>query len=247
MTDRDLIKKLGNLREIKPDTSWLKANRDSLFTQISNSGATNSSAWSSFFINFQSALKTASAPAIALASLMLFVVTSSAYGHLLLAKTKPNQSLYIAREISEQAKLTTIFNSDDRDKMAGQFAASNAQDITTVLADPSFDNKEEIAALNVKFEKEMKTVRKSVARLEKPVVQEISTVGSATGSTEVFSATLKKDETGVSLAGTEVNNEVVVATTSTTTKILEEAKTLFDEKKYTEALDKLKEVNDLIK
>jgi len=250
MTDRDLIKKLGNLREIKPDASWLKANRDSLFTQISNSGATKSSAWSSFIINFQSVLKTASAPAIALASLMLFVVTSSAYGHLLLAKTKPNQSLYIAREISEQAKLTTIFNSDDRDKMAGQFAASNAQDITTVLSDPSFNNEEEIAALNVKFEKEMKTVQKSVARLEKPVVQEISTVSLATGSTEVFSATLNKEEAGISLANTEANNdtnETAVATTSTTTKILEEAKNLFDEKKYTEAIDKLKEVNDLIK
>jgi len=36
-------------------------------------------------------------------------------------------------------------------------------------------------------------------------------------------------------------------TTSTTTKILEEAKNLFDNKNYTEALNKLKEVNDLIK
>jgi len=145
MTDRDLIKKLGNLKEIKPDASWLKANRDSLYTQISNSGATNLTAWSSFVINLRSALIAISTPAVALTSIMLVVIASSAYAHLLLVNAKPNQSLYIAREISEEAKLTTILNTDEREKMAGQFAANNAQDITTVLSDPTFNNQQEIA------------------------------------------------------------------------------------------------------
>ncbi|MEI6835721.1 MAG: hypothetical protein WCK59_02710 [Candidatus Falkowbacteria bacterium] len=249
MTDRDLIKKLGNLKEIKPDASWLKANRDSLYTQISNSGATNLTVWSSFVINFRSALMAVSTPAAALASIMLVVIASSAYAHLLLVNTKPNQSLYIAREISEKAKLTTILNTDAREKMAGQFAANNAQDITTVLSDPTFNNEQEIAKLNVKFDEEIKTVQKSVAKLDKQsVAKEATPKLLATGSDEVFSATVGKDKVGVSLVGTTTSAaDNVLNTTSTTTKILEEAKSLFDNKNYTEALNKLKEVNNLIK
>ena len=246
MTDRDLIKKLTNLKEIKPDASWLKANRDSLYSQISNSGATNISTWSSFVINLKSVLKTASAPAVALASLMLFVVASSAFGHLLLSNTKPNQSLYIAREISEQAKLNTILNPVEREKMALQFASDNAQDITTVLSDPTFNNEQEIAKLNMKFNEEIKTVQKSVAKLEKPAVQNSATADTATNSDEVYSATLSKDSDGLSLGGAQLNT-TSTESVSTTTKILEEAQSLFDKKDYSEALNKLKEVNDLIK
>lgn len=250
MTDRDLIKKLGNLKEIKPDASWLKANRDSLYTQISNSGATNLTAWSSFVINLRSALIAISTPAVALTSIMLVVIASSAYAHLLLVNAKPNQSLYIAREISEEAKLTTILNTDEREKMAGQFAANNAQDITTVLSDPTFNNQQEIAKLNVKFAEEIKTVQKSVAKLDKQTVAKAAPAPvlatGATGSDEVFSASVGKDKVGVSLVGT-TTPVADTLTTSTTTKILEEAKNLFDNKNYTEALNKLKEVNDLIK
>jgi len=246
MTDRDLIKKLGNLKEIKPDASWLKATRDSLYTQISNSGTFEPSVWSSFVITFKSVMKTASTPAMALVSLMVVLLGTSAYGHLLLSQAKPNQSLYIARELSEKAKLTTILNTNDREKMAGQFAANNAQDITTVLSNPEFNNEQEIAKLNIKFNEEIKTVQKSVAKMEKPTVAKIET-GAATNSDEVYSASLARDDSGVSLSGVNTNNDIAIATTSTTTKILEEAQSLFDKKDYTEALNKLKEVNELIK
>ena len=240
MTDRDLIKKLGNLKEIKPDASWLKANRDSLYTQISNSGATKPSAWTSFVINFQSVLKTASAPAVALASLMFVLLGSSAYGHLLLARTKPNQSLYIARELSEQAKLTTILNPVARDQMAGQFAANNAQDITDVLADPSFKNPQEIAKLSTKFNEEIKTVQKTVAKVQ-PTVQKIDTPTTTNNSDAVFSASNGKDSTGLSVEGSVIKEDAPVI--SSTTKIVEEAQNLFNAKKYKEAgevLNKLK-------
>lgn len=241
MTDRDLIKKLGNLKEIKPDASWLKANRASLYTQISNSGATQLSTWSTFVINFRSVLKTASAPAVALASLMFVLIGSSAYGHLLLSNTKPNQSLYIARELSEKAKLTTILNTEAREKMASQFAVNNAQDIATVLSDPNFNNTQEIEKLNVKFNEEINVAKKSVAKLEKPMALN-SVLPVATNSDEVYSATLGKDKNGVSIVGTE-NNSTTSLNTSTTTKILEEAQNLFTEKKFKEAIDKI----DLIK
>ena len=232
MTDRDLIKKLGNLKEIKPDASWLKANRDSLYTQISNSGASEPSVWTFFVINLQSVLKTASAPAVALASLMLIVLGSSAYGHLLLARTKPNQSLYIARELSEQAKLTTILNPVARDQMASQFAANNAQDITDVLADPTFKNPQEIAKLSTKFNEEIKTVQKTVAKAQ-PAIQKIDTSTTTTNNDAVFSASAGKDKAGLSIVGSVIKEDAPVI--SSTTKIVEQAQNLFNAKKYKEA------------
>jgi len=258
MTDRDLIKKLGNLKEIKPDASWLKANRDSLFTQISNSGGKKLTPWSYFVINFNSVLKTASAPMIALTSLIVVVFASGSYTHLLFSNVKPTDSLYIAREISEQAKLTTVMNQDDREQLASKFAVNNAQDIATALSNPeNLKDGQEVAKLSTKFNEEMKTVQKTVASATpvepvtpvaeptQPVapVQKVGTpaktVAAATGSDEVFTAANGKDNKEVSIAGT---TEKVTATTSTSTKIIEESQNLFSAKKYKEAAEALNQL-----
>ena len=225
MTDRDLIKKLGNLKEIKPDSSWLKANRDSLYTQISNSGAHEASVWTSFIITFKSVVKTASNPAMALASLMLILLGTSAYGHLLLSQAKPNQSLYIAREISEKAKLNTILNTSEREQMAGKFAANNAQDIINVLSDPATKDAAEIAKLSNKLNEEIKTVRKSIAKVETPAVQNINTVVS---NEEVFSASNEKDEKGISLSETP---KVETSPTSSVQDLIKEANEVLNQLK----------------
>jgi len=224
MTEKDLIKKLHNLREIKADHEWLKSNRDFLYSQISNSGAKDLSAWSSFVINFQSLAKTVSMPAVALASFLFLILATSVFSHQLLINAKPNQSLYIARVISEKAKLNTILNTESRDKMAAQFATSHAQDIITVLSDPSITNNEqEVAKLNESFKAEIKTVQKNIAKLNKPA---ITNNNIATASDDVFSAASLKDEQGVSLN---------VVASSSSDKILEEASNLFDKKDYSSA------------
>ncbi|MFZ2310924.1 MAG: hypothetical protein WAW11_05265 [Patescibacteria group bacterium] len=220
MTEKDLIKKLHNLREIKADAEWLKSNRDLLFSQISNSGAKEISPWSSFVINFTSLAKTVSMPAMALGSFLILILVTSIFSHQLLMNAKPNQSLYIARVISEKARLNTILNTESRDKMAAQFAASHAQDIITVLSDPTItSNEQEVAKLNESFKEEIKTVQKSIAKVNKPV----ATTNIATASEEVFSATALKDDQGVSI-------NMVASTTSE--KILEDATNSFDKKDY---------------
>lgn len=226
MTDRDLIKKLGNLKEIKPDVSWLKANRDSLYTQISNSGATKTGVWTSFVITFKSVIKTASNPAMALASLMVILLGTSAYGHLLLSQAKPNQSLYIAREISEKAKLSTILDTKEREQMAGKFAANNAQDIIDVLSDPATQDAGEIAKLSNRLNEEIKTVKKSMAKVVTPVEQNIAT--SVAVSEEVFSASGEKDEQGISLSETP---KVETSSTSSVQNLIKEASEVLNQLK----------------
>jgi hypothetical protein len=222
MTEKDLIKKLHNLREIKADAEWLKSNRDLLYSQISNSGAKEISPWSSFVINFSSLAKTISMPAMALGSFLVLILATSIFSHQLLMNAKPNQSLYIARVISEKARLNTILNTESRDKMAAQFAASHAQDIITVLSDPTISsNEQEVAKLNESFKAEIKTVQKSIAKLNKPVVDNNTNI--ATASEDVFSATALKDDQGVSIN---------MVASSSSEKILEEAANSFDKKDY---------------
>lgn len=239
MTEKQLVQKLNNLREIQPDASWLKANRDSLFAQVSNSGAKDLTSWSSFVINFSSLVRTVSMPAMAIGSFMLFILVSSIFSHLLLVNAKPNDSLYIARVISERAKLNTILNTESRDKMAAQFATSHAQDIMTVLSDPTFNNNEaDVAKLNESFKNEINTAKQSIAKVKttNPTIASTSTsnaVTVATASDEVFSAALLKDEKGVSMD--------VVASSSD--QILEEVNTLFDKKDYDQAKKVLELIN----
>jgi len=286
MTDKELISKLNSLQKISPDQAWLKSNREILLSQISNSGATELSVWKMFIINLESLAKTSLQPAFALGVFALVLISGSLFSHQLFNKTKPNDSLYIARIISERAKLSTVFNSDNREKMAAQFAATHAQDIASTLADPKFDqaaNQDQVAHLNASFNKEMETVKSRVNRLASLTTKSPASLITANPDDQVFSAAENnKDNQGIQLSdgrdlgaadkGT-LNNVIVnnliatnslTATTtlnsSTTTtiksetaeavqadKILDEAQELFESKAYDKAVDKLKEVEEIIK
>jgi len=271
MTDRDLITKLNSLKNVNPDAEWLNSNRDLLLSQISNSGARDLSVWKVFAINLGSLAKAASKPAYALGAFVVILITGSIFSHSILASAKPNDSLYIARIISEKAKLNTMFNSDERNKLAVQFATQNAQDISTVLADAQFNNssnKDQVAKLNASFDKEIDTVKTHISYLNPKSVKTDAIINNveANASDTVSMANSLKDKAGVQLLedqknlvttpasnATSVLNvtpklpavETVATTTADT--ILDEAKQLFDKKDYTKAADKLNEVDEMIK
>ncbi len=200
MTDKDLIAKLNSLKNINPDQNWLMSNRELLLSQISNSGARELSTWKIFVINFNSFAKAASRPAYALGAFVFILVTASLFSHQVFSSAKPNDSLYIARIISEKAKLNTVFNSDERNKLAVQFATEHAQDISAVLADPQFNNdsnKDQVAKLNASFNKEIDTVKTRISYLSPKSETNNNTEVSATGT--VSMANSLKDKDGVEL------------------------------------------------
>jgi len=271
MTNKELIAKLDSLKNINPDANWLSNNRELLLSQISNSGARELSAWSVFVINFSSLAKAASKPAYALGAFILILLTGSIFSHQAFSSAKPNDSLYIARIISEKAKLNTMFNADERNKLAVQFATEHAQDISAVLADPQFnndENKDQVAKLNESFNDEINSVKTHISYLSPKAVKN-NTINDV--SDTVSMANSLKDSDGVQIF--EDNNKVnpvltpgakatsvlnipntLLATTtaSTTTEVsadsvLDEVKQLFEKKDYTKASDKLKEVDEMIK
>ncbi|MBN2884475.1 hypothetical protein JXE04_00970 [Patescibacteria group bacterium] len=283
MTENNLLKQLKSLKNIKPEDSWLKSNREILLAQISNSGAQELSAWKRLIIDTRSFMSTVSKPAISFASLLLVLVGASAFSYLAFSKTKPNDSLYIARIISEKAKLTTVFNEEEREKMEVRFATNHAEDITEVLASKVVDenNQDQVAKLNENFNKEINTVRTRIVALSnsnKNVESRTADIVSSTTSEDetIMTASNEKDKAGVQLnVRDEIKTDGMVDSTAVATdtpelsseaeadlmaenlaapedikgaeEILDEAQSLFDNKEYDSALNKLKEVKELMK
>ncbi len=273
MTENDFLKQLKNLQNIDPDTAWLKSNREILLSQINNSGVKELSSWRCFVINVRSFMQAASQPAMAFASLLLVLVGASAFGHLAFNKTKPNDSLYIARIISEKAKLNTVFNAEERDKMEVKFATDHAEAITEVLANTAVDagNQDQVAQLNESFNKEIDTARtKIVAINNKKNTPAKTAVPAPIAAPAKTPAAVKSEDDTIVAAGNgkvEAGTQLLInnnGSTETATKteavkteapaagkaaenILDEAKTLFDNKDYDSALNKLKEVKEMIK
>lgn len=168
MTDKQLFEKLNNLKNVNPEAGWQASNRELLLAQISNSGASSLSNWQAFVINFQSFAKAASQPAFALASFIVVLLSVGVFSHQVFSQAKPNDSMYIARIISEKAKLSVTLDAKSRDKMAVQFATNHAQDISAVLADPEFNNEanqDQVAKLNDSFKREIETARTRISYL----------------------------------------------------------------------------------
>lgn len=291
MTEKELLLKLNSLKNVKPDAEWLNSNRELFLTQIANSGGQKLNVWQVFVINFKSLAKASSQPAFALGIFLFVLVASSIFGHKMFSQAKPNDSLYIARVISEKVKLNTVLDSQERDKMAVKFATNHAKDISAVLADPEFnneENKDQVAKLSENFNKEIDTVktkmvtiasRQPVQKDEENVFETATSVDlAASSSDDVFSIA---SETEISEIGIKVSEALEVteipvipaipargeegtttpadpselvqsvaaeaATTSSGMPFLDEAKELFDKKEYNNVIDKLSEVDELIK
>lgn len=273
MTDNDLLKQLKSLKKLNPNDAWLKSNREILLSQVINSGAKELSPYHRLVIDVRSFFSSVSKPALAFGSFLVVLVSAAAFGHLAFSQMKPNESLYIARIISEKAKLTTVFNNADREKMEVQFATGHAEAITETLAETDVSNEVEVAKLNDSFNKEINTVRTKMATIKKnnnPAPSEM-TPATSTEDDLLLTADNGKADKGVQLSlnngsitnpVTATNTAAVATDTPAVTadavitepvikkapeQILDEAQALFDNKEYSGALDKLKEVKELIK
>ncbi|MDP3836800.1 MAG: hypothetical protein Q8Q67_01750 [bacterium] len=268
MTENNFIAQLKDLKKITPDSAWLKSNREILLSQISNSGAKELSVWKRILIDARSFTMTVSQPAMVLGALLLFATGASAYGHLAFNRAKPDESLYIARIISEKAKLSTVFNNEEKAKLEVKFATDHAEAITEVLSrtEDNAQNEVRVAELNKNFDRELNTVRARIASIEKNVTPNLINTDTVNPDDIVISAGTEKDDTGLqlSISNGTVNATATASTSVTATgteevkvepvkdvkaasEILDEAKTLFDNKEYTGAMEKIKEVRELIK
>lgn len=280
------------MKDVNLDSAWLKGHREVLYTQVENSGAVELSAWNKMICEVKALAMTASRPAMSIASILLVVASMGIFSHKLFSNAKPNDSLYIARIISEKAKVNMTFNDNNRSKLEAKFAASHAQDIAAVLADDSIDNDSETAKnLSAEFDKEINTVKSSLAKVSPSINASAPTVAkvddnsqehinndSVSPDDQVFTADSSKASSGIAIYdngkdapvsgtvqagekaavndngesaddnGTSTESGVEASASATTTvDVTDEIKQYFNNKDYSGAIDKLKEIEDSIK
>ncbi len=170
MTGKELINNLRELKNKRDDNQFLKDNRQLLLAQISNSGTEKLSTWKKFVISFENLAKTSARPVVSVATFILVLVSVGIFGTDYLQTSKPNDSLYIARVLSEKLKVNTTFDEINRDKLASKYALSHAEDIVLILSDENFhseENSQTVARLTEDFKEEINKASVSLSNLEK--------------------------------------------------------------------------------
>lgn len=252
MNDQELIKKLNSLKTVKPDDGWKKNHRDVLYSQIS-SGNSFSPSESNLKVIWESILPREIIIGLtrpvwmvgAACVLILAVCIGSVYAS---RNSRPGDSLYIAKLISQKTQLAITFNENDKAKLSLGFAANRAKEITQVLKDSSDSDTTKVETLTKDFKKEISQAKTNLSAIK-------STTPQNKEDEQVFGANLGKDDQGMEIAEPakpeiKENNEITVASSTPASKqadqILEEAEKMFDEKDYDGAINKLEEVNKII-
>lgn len=253
MTEKDLIKKLNSLKQVSPDGSWKSSHREILLSQISNTSLeVKENSWSMFFEKTKNLLAVVSQPALVGVSMVVLLLVGALYSHKMFNNVKPNDSLYIAKILSERVKLETVLDQNEKEKMATRFANNHAKDIASTLSNPEFNREENqtvIEKLNNDFKAEIAKVKESIARQE----VEKNNVLQREEDGLVYSADSGKEENGLSTTGLNQDAKVIASSAPevivgkvSPKSIIEEAEKLFNEARYEEALSKLEEVSGLI-
>lgn len=262
MENKELIKKLNNLKSIKPDQSWRKSYQDILLSQISAGAEADKSESSNLKIIWQlitpgKTLIDMAKPvwATSLASVLILVI---GIGGVYASKnSKPGDSLYIAKIISEKTQLVMTFNEKDKAKLGLEFATNRAKEITRVLEEskePEDKKDKKVEQLSQDFKKEINQVKNRLITIK---AAESQNKKEKEEDPEVFGANLGRSNQRMEIAEPvkpASDSKIDLNQAATTTKenlnsphkVLEEAEKLFDQKNYNESIDKLEEVNKVI-
>jgi hypothetical protein len=274
MTERELLSQLNNLRDIKPDYKWKKESREILLSQISEGYSLTSATSSEQTVKFTISHYLRNffhQPVLVVIAILLVVLGGGIFSLNAAQDTKPGDSLYIAKIISEKAQLAITFDEEEKAKLGIEFASNRAKEITQILSD--VDNEEEKTAkvekLARNFKKEINTVKTRLKKIN-IINEEVSKETKETEEdSQIFSADLGREDNGMQIynpqqdksnqtenteAPDELAEDIVVTTPDTIIeasstigvsndigKALEEAEQLFAEQDYNGTLDKLEE------
>ncbi|MBU0722488.1 hypothetical protein KKA93_03470 [Patescibacteria group bacterium] len=265
MNDRDLLQKLNNLKTIKPDDNWKNNYQEVLYSQIF-AGTTINKSESNLRIIWENIT-----PGKIFLDMAKPVWVTFLAGALILAvgiggvyaskNSKPGDSLYIAKIISEKAQFVMAFNEKDKAKLGLEFATNRAKEITQVLSEfkePEDKKGAKVEELTQNFKKEISQVKTRLIIIK---AAENKNNQNKEEGLEVFGANLGKTDQGMELSepvkpavDTQVQLKVEPSVATTTTKeilnnpdkVLEEAEKMFDEKNINGAIDKLEKAKQIM-
>jgi len=257
MNEKEILGQLNKFQDVKPDDAWKKSNREILLSQISNSQSTNVEfSWAQTFRIHMQALTNMSQPAMAVVLIMLFIVSGGTLGLRASQGTKPGDSLYIAKIISEKAQLAMAFNDESKVKLGIAFAGNRADELTQVLASKddqpmSVSDKQEVSSLVDSLKQQIINVKSQAEKIQ-PATSEVAVKPTEDDGGKIFAAGAGKMVNGLQVsekvnipAATKATGTPVVKEADTKT-ILEQAKEYLKQENYDAAISKLEEAGKVI-
>lgn len=258
MTDKELLVQLNNLKNAKPDATWLASNRDVLASQLF-SGAPEEPALS-WAVKFNIIGQRIFQPQYVAIMIVLFFVASGTIGYQVSQPTKPGDSLYIAKRISERAQFMLAFSDASKTKLNVEFATKRVQEMKDIISDQAMsiapDQPAKIADLKASAKAEIQVARDRLAKSRpvasvKPVAVAPKTTAKPTvknqDNPEFIAAEVAKDNQRVDISLPDLPESVVSTTPRTAEVIIEEADKMLDKDDLEGATKKLDEVGELIK
>lgn len=263
MTEKQLLTQLKSLKNVCLDCDTKSSNRNVLFSQISAQRSDNFNAEKAHLENnavmyFRNFVLLISRPALVVAGVFVFIFGATIFASGFYKNSKPNDTSYIARIISEKAKLNTTFSQAEREALALKFAVSNARDIAEVLMDPEFNteaNKVKVEKLNANLRTEISKVKNQMDQRDSKNALAVKSETTKTDDQIVQSATSITDENGLEIymgektSSSDPISEPVAkdATSSEAVVDLSNIEKLSTDGQFSQVIDKLTEVQNLIK
>jgi hypothetical protein len=177
MTEKELIRKLNILKQVKLETSWKKETRDVLLAQVSNSAAKEVKImiWEKVFYDLKNSV--AFVPRAAWGAIcFILVLASGGFGVYAANYSKPGDYFYTARILKEKTQIAMTFNKEEKVKLDIKLANTHAKEISEVLSDPNYrGNEKQAKKLAQNFQDEINTVKEGLSEIGK--IQEKNSAG----------------------------------------------------------------------
>ncbi len=211
MTEKELLSQLNNLKNIKPESAWKRESREILLSQISGgyyktaSSAEMAASQRGLFVYLKYLKHLFPQPTFVATTIVVILLGSGVVSISASRNTKPGDSLYIAKMISEKAQLAITFNEEDKTKLRIEFAGNRAKEISQVLASASGEKEkaEAVGKLAGDIKREIGAVK---MRLQNMGVAKKEKTGQGEDE-NIFSADFGKEENGVQIYDSKANEQ----------------------------------------
>ncbi len=175
MLEKGLIKKLNNLRNIKPDNQWKNNYREILFSQIS-AGQTNNLVKPKIFNLSKSFYQKLFSQGIFIeltkplwvTIILITIFTSGSVASMYASRdAKPGDSLYLAKLISEEAELAITFNERAKAKLNLEYASNRAQEMSQIVNQVKTNEQDrgQVEQLAKSFKNEITEVKSRLSKI----------------------------------------------------------------------------------
>lgn len=254
MNEKELLRNLSALKSVTPSAEWVKKNREQLSFQIFNGQepAKNELGW---FANVGLYAHRLLQPAPIAALIALFFFVSGGLGLRAAQKSTPNDPLYIAKRLGEQAQQATTFDSNKKAELNLRFARNRAAEMAELAQQTAGVSAEESADVTEGFKNEIASVRQQLDRLNNEKNRQAAIAAQTQAQTKLNLAAKDKaakkaadkpdatadDTVSVADSGKD-GKKLEISIPASPEQTLEEAQKLFDQKKYKDAADKLGQI-----